>query len=165
MIALPNTNTSINAEADGATENETLTSSYAIRNVKTRKCVRPYRARTHTENPVILYPRHKWKCITWTFIPVEEHAYRLRNLYTEKTFQPQYVPAPKTPMWQQPLAEESGPVWEFLRQPDGQYEIRLQGTDLYLTISSESTNTPIVVDSHRGTSDQRWELIEQHPRH
>lgn len=164
MIALRNTSTSINAEADGATENETLTSSYAIRNVKARKCVRPYRARTHTENPVILYPRRKWKCITWRFLPVGENAYRLQNLYTEMTLQPQHAPEPGTPMWQQPLAEKSGPVWEFLLQPDGQYEIRLQGTALYLTISSESTNTPIVLDWHRGTSDQRWELFEQHPR-
>ena len=101
--------------------------------------------------------------MTWQFIQLEGNTYRLRNLYTSKTFQPYSEPKPGVDLRQQPL-EEGGPqYWEFIAQPDETYLIRLKDTDLYITISSNETNSPIILKPKKNSNEERWKLVEQNP--
>lgn len=137
--------------------------TYAIQNVQTGKNLRPYKAGTANGNQIVLYNHHKWKCMTWQFTQVEGNAFQLRNLYTSKTFQPHADPKPGVELKQQPLEEGSLQYWEFIKQPDETFLIRLKDTDLYITISSNETNSPIILKPKQNSNEQRWTLVEQSP--
>jgi hypothetical protein len=78
--------------------------------------------------------------MTWQFINVEGETYQLKNLYTSKTLQPSSKPELGVILCQQPLKKDSLQYWEFIKQPDETYLIRLKDTNLYVTISSDKTN-------------------------
>jgi len=137
--------------------------TYAIQNVATSKCIRPYNAGFKDNNKVILYNHNNWECITWQFVEIEKDTFLLKNLYTEKTFQPMVNPSAGVTMWQKPLGGSALQYWEFLKQDDGAYYIRLKGTDLYLTAASEEQNADIVLKPMQNEINQQWKLIEQHP--
>lgn len=101
--------------------------------------------------------------MTWQFMQVEGEIYQLRNLYTSKTFQPSARPESGIALQQQPLKKVSLQYWEFIKQPEETYLIRLKGTDLYITVSSDKTNSPIVLMSRQNSNSQVWKLVEQDP--
>lgn len=103
------------------------------------------------------------KCMTWQFIQGEEDTYQLKNLYTSKTFQPSSKPEAGVTLWQQPLKEDSPQNWEFIKQTDNTYLIRLKATDLYVTISSDETNSSIILMPKQNSSGQQWKMVEQNP--
>ena len=148
---------------------EVISGSFAVHHIKTGKNLRPNPEVSSVKefvadgNGIILYPHEEWKCMTWHFTQVDNKVYQLENLYTEKTFQPFSVPKAGVSIWQQPLKEDNSQYWEFIEQSDGSYLIKLSNTDLYLTISSEETNSPIILMPKQNSSDQFWELIEQYP--
>jgi hypothetical protein len=137
--------------------------TYAIQNVKTNRCIRPYNAGFQDNNKIILYDLNNWECITWQFIGLNNDTYLLKNLYTEKTFQSVTDAVEGATMWQKPLGGSNQQYWEFLKQDDGTYLIRLKGTELYLTAKSEEQNADIVLKPLQNSTDQQWKLIEQHP--
>jgi Ricin-type beta-trefoil lectin domain. len=139
------------------------TNTYAIHNVKTGKDIRVYNAGIDDGQKIILYKHQNWECMTWQFIQLEEDTYLLKNLYTEKTFQPSSTPKSGVDLWQKPLGGDPLQYWEFLKQPDETYLIRLKGTELYITISSDKTDSPIILMPKQNSPDQQWKLIEQHP--
>ncbi|MHC6178314.1 RICIN domain-containing protein [Clostridium sp. JNZ X4-2] len=141
-----------------------ISGSFAIHNIETGKNLRPHNADVSNGNDIILYPHHKWKCLTWQFNHIEGTTYQLQNIYTQKTLEPKSTPEAGVALWQQPLNEES-PQWEFIEQPDGTYAIRLKKTELYITVSSKKTNSAIVLMPHEHPNKQHWKLIEQYPRH
>ncbi|WP_119309779.1 hypothetical protein [Cohaesibacter haloalkalitolerans] len=49
-----------------------ITGSYAIQNVETGLDLRPFEARKEGGNPVILYDHHFWRCVTRTFVAIED---------------------------------------------------------------------------------------------
>lgn len=146
-----------------ATQIET-NSTYAIQNVKTGKNLRPYKAGVKDDNKIVLFNHAKWKCMTWQFLQVEGETYQLKNLYTSKTFQPSSKPESGVALWQQQVKTDNLQYWEFLKQPDNAYLIRLKGTDLYVTISSDKTNSPIILMPLQNSIGQQWKLVEQNPR-
>lgn len=153
---------------DGEEENmeqEIMTGSYAIQNTGTGKNIRPRNASTQDEAEVILYRHAKWKCMTWNFVHVEDNVYQLENLYTHKTFEPSEEPVSGAALWQQPIQEKDSQYWEFISLSDGIYLIRLKGTKLYVTISSEKGNSPIILMPREEGSNQEWTLIEQYPKY
>lgn len=142
----------------------TISGAFAIRNIETGKDIRPYNADTANDNDIILYPHHKWKCLTWEFAHIDGVAYQLKNLYTGKTFEPASSTEDGVALWQQPINGESGQYWEFIEQEDESYLIRLLDTDLYITVSSSKTNSAIVLMPIQDSDAQKWTLIEQYPR-
>ncbi len=148
---------------------EVIRGSFAVQHIKTGKNLRPNPKVSNVEefvangNRIVLYPHAEWKCMTWQFTHVENNVYQLQNLYTKKTFQPSSNPESGVSIWQQPLKEDSLQYWEFIEQPDKSYLIKLKGTDLYLTISSEETNSSVILMRNQNSDDQRWNLIEQYP--
>jgi Ricin-type beta-trefoil lectin domain. len=139
------------------------TNAYAILNVQTGMAIRVQDANYHDNARTILYPHHNWECITWEMIRLEGNNYLLKNLYTEKTFQPMEAPKAGVGLWQKPLGGTPLQYWEFLKLADGSYLIRLKGTELYITISAETENSPLVLMPKDNSAKQRWMLSRQSP--
>ena len=143
---------------------QVLKSTYAIQNVETGKNLRPYDAGSQDGNKIVLYSHVEWKCMTWEFINNQGNTYQLKNLFTSKTFQPVSKAVAGVALEQQPLKNDPSQYWEFIKQGDNSYLIKLQGTDLFITISSEKTNSAIILKPKSDKpSTQLWRLIEQHP--
>jgi len=137
--------------------------TFAIQNVKTNKDIRVHNANINDETKIILYTHHNWECMTWQFIQLDGETFLLKNLYTQKTFQPSSIPEQSVDLWQQTLGGNSLQYWEFLKQPDETYRIRLKGTELYITVSSDKNNSDIILMPMQNSTEQQWRLIEQHP--
>lgn len=137
--------------------------TYAIQNVKTNKCIRTYNAGFQDDNKVILYSLKNWECITWQLIELDNGSYLLKNLYTEKAFEPMDEPKEGRRMYQKPLGASNKQYWEFIKQDEGTYLIRLKNTELYLTAESEEQNSDIILRQLKNSDDQKWRLIKQNP--
>ena len=141
-----------------------ISGTFAIQNTVTGKNLRPYEAGNQNGNRIVLYNHVEWKCMTWQFIKAKENTYQLKNLFTSKTFQPSSKAIAGVSLEQQPIKDEPGQYWEFIKQGDNLYLIRLQGSDLYITTSSENTNSSVILQPKLAkTSSQLWKLVEQHP--
>lgn len=137
--------------------------TFAIQNVKTGMDIRPYNAGVPDEIEVIQYTHYNWECMTWQLIKLEDESYLLKNLYTQKTFQPSAEPEEGVTLWQQPLEANKYQYWELLEQEGETYLIRLKGTDLYITAHSEDNNGQLTLMPLANTDSQLWRLISQQP--
>jgi hypothetical protein len=150
-------------ETEGIDTMQVINGAFAIHNVETGKNLRPYNAGVSNGNRIILYPHNEWKCLTWRFNHIEGTTCQLQNLYTEKTFEPKSDIEAGVALWQQPLKKDRSQYWEFIEQPDETYLIRLKETELYITFSSDKTDSNIILMPYQNSSDQQWKLIEQYP--
>lgn len=67
-------------------------------------------------------------------------------------------------LWQQSLGGNRFQRWELIKQPGGDtYLIRLQGTELYATASSDENDSPIVLLPRQDSPRQLWRLVRQTP--
>ena len=148
---------------NGYLKKKNTVNSYAIQNIKTGKNIRVHNAGINDETKIILYSHHNWECMTWQFIKLEGDTYLLKNLYTQKTFRPSLSPVAGVDLWQQPLGGDNFQYWEFLKQSDEAYLVRLKDTELYITVSSDENNSPIILMPLQNSTGQQWRLIEQHP--
>jgi len=139
------------------------TNTFAINNVKTGMNIRPYNAGIDNGTRIIQYENNNWECMTWQFMKLEDGSYLLRNLWNNKTFQPPSTPELGVALIQQPIEANNLQYWEFLNQPDETYLMRLKGTELYVTVSSDKSNSDIILMPKLNSADQQWKLIEQHP--
>lgn len=137
--------------------------TYAIQNVASGTAIRPYNAQTENGNQIIGYTHKDWECITWEMIQLDGNTFLLKNLFTEKTFQPKSEPKEGVELWQQSLGGTTLQYWEFLKQPDGTYKIRLKNTDLFITVSSNEVDAPLILMPDENSNTQRWKLIRQTP--
>jgi len=137
--------------------------TYAIQNVGTGKDIRVYNAGNDDGTRIILYSHHNWECITWQLIQLEDNTYLLKNLYTQKTFQPASTPQHGVNLWQQTLGGSHLQYWEFIEQPEGTYLIQLKDTELYITAISDEDNSDIVLMSKHDSDRQLWRLVRQNP--
>ncbi|MGI4864902.1 MAG: RICIN domain-containing protein [Janthinobacterium lividum] len=145
---------------------QVLQGTFAIRNVKTGLLLRIQDARPADGTPLVAYTPTNWKCMTWNFEHVEGNVYRLQNLFTHKTFQPDATPAAGAALRQRPLAaNQVGQQWEFELGTAQTYRIRLRGTALYVAPANATgaANTPIVLAEKADTPLQFWTLYIQHP--
>jgi hypothetical protein len=139
-----------------------MANAYAIQNIKTGKDIRVHNAGIEDERRTTLYSHHNWECITWQFIEVGDSTFLLKNLYTQKSFQPSKTPQEGVTLWQQPLGG-SLQFWEFLKQADGTFFIKLKDTELYITISAEENHSDIILMPLQNSANQKWKLIPQQP--
>jgi hypothetical protein len=101
--------------------------------------------------------------MTWQFIQLEDDTYLLKNMYTLKSFQPVSDPKAGVELWQQPLGGTKLQYWEFTEQSDATYLIRLKDTELYVTISAQENESPLILMPMNNSSAQKWKLIKQNP--
>jgi len=137
--------------------------TFAIQNIKTGKNIRVYNAENENETKIILYTHKNWECLTWQMIELETNTYLLKNLYTQKTFEPSAVPQSGVGLWQQTLGGSRFQYWEFIKQSDETYLIRLKDTELYLTITSNENNSNIILMGKQESDSQLWRLVKQNP--
>lgn len=137
--------------------------TYAIRNVGVNKDIRVYNVGVEDETKVILYTHNHWECLTWQFIQLEENTFLLKNLATQKTFEPASAPKEGVALWQKSLGGSRLQYWQFIKQTDETYLIRLKDSELYLTATSDKDNSPIVLMPKQDTDKQLWRLIKQNP--
>lgn len=137
--------------------------TYAIQNVGTGKDIRVYNAGNDDGTKIISYSHNNWECLTWQLIGLEGNTYLLKNLYTQKSFQPSSTPKPGVTMWQQTLGGSRLQYWEFIEQPDDTYLIRLKDTELYITATSGENNSAIALMPRQDSDSQRWRLVRQNP--
>ena len=145
------------------TYKEPTTNIYAIVNAKTGKAVRPHNAKKHDETNLTLFPRWRWGCLTWELTDLGNNTYSLKNLHSQKTFEPSSNPQSGVILWQQPLNENGRQHWEFIEQPDETFLIRLKDTELYVTTTSTKNNSVIVLMPKQDTDSQLWRLVRQKP--
>lgn len=141
---------------------QTVKNRFAIQNVATGKNLRPYAAGRQDGNAIILYDHHSWRCLTWELTAVGENIFTLKNRYTFKSFEPASETSNGVTLKQQPKSKEDI-QWEFIKQPDGNYRIRLRGTDFYLSITSEETNSAIILTEAAYSDKQLWHMVAQDP--
>ncbi|MDR1467729.1 MAG: RICIN domain-containing protein, partial [Spirochaetaceae bacterium] len=125
--------------------NLNLPNTYAIQNVQTGKDIRVNNADIKDGVKTVLFSHYNWGCMTWQFIQLEEDTYLLKNMYTLKSFEPVSSPGPGVELWQQPLGGTRRQYWEFIKQPDETYLIRLKDTELYVTVSATEDDSPIIL--------------------
>lgn len=137
--------------------------TYAIQNIGTGKCIRPYNAGNEEGTNIISYDLNNWECITWEMIELDKNTYLLKNLYTQKTFEPSVSPESGVGLWQQTLGGSRLQYWEFIEQSGDTYLIRLKDTELYVTATSDKNDSDIILMPRQDLDSQRWRLIRQNP--
>ncbi|WP_212005916.1 RICIN domain-containing protein [Chitinophaga sp. HK235] len=151
----------------GSCFSQTITGTFAIKNVETGIFLRIKDADTRNGTPIVAYSPVNWKCVTWDFKKIEGNAYQLANLYSGKTFQPKAPKAAEgTVLEEQPLTPgEAGQQYEFIPAGKDDFLIRLKGTDLYLTPSDDkgTVNAPVMLTRKNNSKLLHWSLQEQHP--
>jgi hypothetical protein len=137
--------------------------TYAIQNVGVGKDIRVLNVGVKDGTKVILYTHNEWECLTWQFIQLEDSTFLLKNLATQKTFEPSSAPTEGVDLQQKSLGGSKMQYWEFIKQPDETYLIRLKDTELYLTATSDENNSPIVLMPKQHSDKQQWRLLKQNP--
>lgn len=137
--------------------------TYAIQNVATDKCIRPYNAGNDDGTKIIQYNLYNWECLTWQVIGLEGDTYLLKNLYTQKSFQPSATPTEGVTLWQQTMGGTPLQHWELIKQSEDTYLIRLKNTELYLTTTSNENESEIILMPKQESDCQRWRLVRQNP--
>ena len=146
---------------------QVIKGTYAIKNVVTGMLLRIKDANGKNGTPLVAYTPVDWKCMTWDFKHVEGQTYQLQNLFTGKTFQPTDTALSEgVALRQQPLSTgQVNQMYVFIAVGDGQYQIRLKGTELYVTPSDSkgSINSNIILAKKNEGKLQFWTIYEQHP--
>lgn len=146
---------------------QAISGTYVIKNVSTGMLLRPMDANKKNETPIVGYSPTNWKCMSWDFNQVNENTYYLRNLFTNKTLQPQKdTITDGTLLEQQPLDMHSNDQqWEFLPVGNNAFLIRLKGTELYITPAEKEAvvNSRIILSKKKSGQIQHWSIYEQHP--
>jgi hypothetical protein len=141
--------------------------TYAIKNSQTGLLLRVQDAKKANGTPIVAYSPVNWKCVTWDFKHVEGNTYQLRNLFTNKTLQPQDQALPDgVALEQQPLvALQTNQEYEFIPVEKTRYRIRLKGTELYITPADRngSVNSKITLAKKTESAAQLWTIYEQDP--
>ena len=140
-----------------------MPNTYAIVNVGTGKAMRVKDAGPADGTEIIQYGHHNWECITWQFIGMADGSYLLNNLYTLKAIQAAADPQDGVGLWQQPIGGTPLQYWEFMEQPDGNFLVRLKGTELFATALSDEENAPIVLKARQESPKQLWKKVRQSP--
>jgi hypothetical protein len=137
--------------------------TYAIQNIATGKVIRPYEAGNDDGTKIIQYSLNNWECLTWQLIGLDGDTYLLKNLYTQKSFQPSSAPEAGVTLWQQTMGGTPLQHWEFIKQPGETYLIRLKDTELYLTVTSDENDSGIILMLKQDSDEQLWRLVRQNP--
>lgn len=143
---------------------QTIQGTYAIKNVETGMLLRIKDANGKNGTPLVAYSPVNWKCMTWDFKQVDGNTYQLKNLFTNKTFQPRDGTA--VVLEQQPLVNaQSNQQYDFIVVKKDVYLIRAKGTELYITPIDKNgaSNTGITLSKKTGSNLQQWIIYEQKP--
>ena len=156
--------TLLGAKADTNGTTEVQSGIYSLRNRESGLLLRPQDAGRKDGNTMVLYPEYNWKCLKWDIVSTDNGC-TLRNLFTDKTFQPGgSSPKAGTPVLQQTIDPALKlQRWDILLSTDGYVKIRLAGTELYLmpAVPNAEINTAIVLGPWKNLPAQHWKMVAQ----
>lgn len=136
--------------------------TFAIQNAEAKTALRIQNADISDHAMLILYPYHKWECMTWEFIAREDGSRILKNVYTEKGIEPINAPDPAGGLYQVPLRSHPLQAWDI--EPAGTFfRLRLHNTGFYLTAENSGKNSAAILRPKENTERQLWNLIPQRP--
>ncbi|WP_225047681.1 RICIN domain-containing protein [Lacticaseibacillus kribbianus] len=134
-----------------------------IQNVESGKVVRPKAANIADGTPIVQYLPQNWECVTWQMIAIGNDEYLLKDLYTQKSFNPA-TPTAGATLVQMPIGGNALQHWRFEEVQAHQFRIRLADAALYLTSPNDQVNAALTLepldDQHTA---QVWELKPQQP--
>ena len=146
---------------------QVIEGTFAIKNVETSMVLRIKDANGANGTQLVAYSPVNWKCVTWDFNHVAGQTYQLRNLFTNKTFQPANgVASEGVLLEQQPLVRSrDNQLYDFILVEKNVYLVKATGTDLYLTPFDKNgtTDTPIMLSAKNGSKLQQWIIYLQKP--
>ena len=146
---------------------QAIQGTYAIKNVETGMLLRIKDANGKNGTPLVAYSPVNWKCMTWDFKQVDGNTYQLKNLFTNKTFQPKDGAAAEgAELEQQPLVNaQINQQYEFIPVQKNIYLIKAKGAELYVTPVDKNgtTDTGITLAKKDGSKLQQWTIYEQKP--
>lgn len=146
---------------------QVIKGTYAIKNVETGKLLRPINASKADGASIVMYSPTNWKCLTWDFHHVINNTYLLQNLFSDKTFMPGSNSITTGTELKQFGIDTNSKIqqWEFIEVTEGQYRIKLAGTDLYITPADPSgaTNSVVVLRNKLDGNLQLWTIYIQNP--
>lgn len=145
---------------------QTIQGDYAIKNVQTGLLLRIKDANSKDGTPIVAYYPENWKCMTWNFKHVDGTTYKLQNLFSGKTLQPNGTIISGVVLEEQPLSQQNDKqLYQF--EPVGKniYMIRLKGTELYISSSSEKAivDSKIILAEKSKSKLEQWTLYPQSP--
>ena len=78
---------------------------------------------------------------------MKDGSYLIKNLWTNKTFQPCEAPSENTKLYQNLLEANDSQYWELLpvQNEEGCNLIRLKGTEFYITPESSDSNASLLL--------------------
>ena len=151
----------------GSAMGQVIEGTYAVKNMKTGKLLRPKDASKSDGAPIVMYSPTNWKCLTWDFKHVESDVYQLENLFSGKTFQAEDNSVKEgTLLDQAPLKTgDHRQLWEFVSLTENNFLIKLAGTDYYLTPVDEkgAVNSRVALKKKLEGNIQNWTIYEQNP--
>lgn len=136
--------------------------AYALRNVATGLNMRPRNAGIADGTPVVGHRPASWECMTWQVIRLTCGSVLLKNLYTQKTVQPDGGARAGARLCQQPLEANEDQYWELVPADGGAVRVRLRGSELYVTAGDE-VDSVLTIEAPSGDDAQLWELVAQRP--
>lgn len=144
---------------------QTITGSYAIKNVQTGLLLRIKDANSKNGTPLVSYTPQNWKCMTWRFNHVEGNTYQLQNLFSSKTFTPiDGKVEDGAALEEQPLSLDSKTQqYEFIPAGNNTYLMRVKEADLYITATSSEVNSKIILSKRDDHQNQQWTIYTQEP--
>lgn len=149
----------------------TLKGSYQIRNQKYAESdlvLRPRDASSAELNPIVLYPRTDWKCLTWRVDPSGDGE-RLVNHFTNKTFRPRATPKEgdtSVPVVQVTPSKTAAPAeqWKFVATSKDTFRIIHVATGWVLTAEKQGDDVRIVIAPWADRDEQKWQTLDG-PKH
>lgn len=137
--------------------------TYQFRNQKFGELLRPLDANSANGTRIVLYSAQPWKCMTWRLQPAGESAFRVRNLFTSKTFGPDTkTDAAQQAVVQVPFQQNASedPTWQFIPLEDGSYKISdpKSGKALAAVKIENDHQIKIVVEPWQDRDEQKWKL-------
>jgi hypothetical protein len=136
--------------------------TFAIQNLSSGKDLRPFEAGRQDGNRIVLYGHHAWKCLTWTLQLIAPDRYQLTNYYTGKRLS--FASSPDAGvLLVQHATPPNSTAWDLVVQSDDSYAIRMAGTELYISATSEIMNSSITLTPFTNADAQKWRLLPQKP--
>ncbi|MCF6404882.1 RICIN domain-containing protein [Chitinophaga filiformis] len=154
---------SLTAFASATVSAQIKENSYAIVNVVTGKVLRIKDANSQDGTPIVSYSPVNWKCVTWDFQQTKDGAYRLKNLFSEKTLGPSNDG--KRLEEQSIVNGSEEQVYELIPAGNDTYFIKQRKKGLFVTPADENgtVDEPVLLQVKKDSDIQKWRLREQHP--
>jgi hypothetical protein len=143
----------------GAFAQKILPAGYQLQNKATGLLMRPLDANSAEGNPIVIYPKTSWRCLTWELLPAgDSNLFTLKNYFTSKTIRADKAEEGKAILQTRLLVDGSDPKWRFVPVGSGYYKIE-HPSGLILSVDDKDTDSPLLLKKWTNDPRQMWKLL------